>query len=349
MQALSEHQSKEWAFVVLSPPLNYFKVARDSNAFSWIKNMESRRDFYVVPSYVEYEDLLALCQGGYILTSGGAGSLTGPLVHGIPLTVFYDGTGNDKVHNWEVVKSLDVGVSFGDSSKVCRGIAFTKELEELGTTRILVNTLMEALAPERHSAMLERARNLCKRIWAAGTKKGLAHDLAHYPTKIMRLLLSPGKTTAEDKKKTAGGDKDILQKQKKKLTTVLKKSRPAAVYTPKTKKSKSTLEQETPTTSPVTNAKAKTKAIAKAKTKAKPKASQKKKNKRPTPKIPKIKNQSCQKLSAPPKHRVVPPFCATNCIGKIKQGLNGNAYISKLVKRKKDGAEYGSWCKVRKD
>jgi hypothetical protein len=122
-----------------------------------------------------------------------------------------------------------------------------------------------------------------------------------------------------------------LQKQKKKLTTVLKKSRPAAVYTPKTKKSKSTLEQETPTTSPVTNAKAKTKAIAKAKTKAiaKAKASQKKKNKRPTPKIPKIKNQSCQKLSAPPKHRVVPPFCATNCIGKIKQGLNGNVLINK--------------------
>ena len=72
MQALSEHQSKEWAFVVLSPPPSYFEVARDSNnVISWIKNMESRRDFYVVPSYVEYEDLLALCQGGYILTSGG--------------------------------------------------------------------------------------------------------------------------------------------------------------------------------------------------------------------------------------------------------------------------------------
>lgn len=156
-----------------------------------------------------------------------------------------------------------MGVSFGDSSKVFRGLASTKELEELGTTRILMNTLMEALAAERHSAMLERARNLCKRIWAAGTKKGLAHDLAHYPTKIMRLILSPEKTTAEDKKKTAGGDKDILQKKTTKLTKVSKKSdsRPA-VYTPKTKKSSSTLEQETPTTSPVTNAKAKAKAKA---------------------------------------------------------------------------------------
>lgn len=113
LDAISE---TEWAIVMLGPPINFFpdpkvKIIDLLSECSKKYVSQKKRRIYVPESYIEYEDIVPLCD--YVIVGLGAGSVTVPIVYEVPFTAIHAlDAGQDKWNNKEAVEGAQIGAHF---------------------------------------------------------------------------------------------------------------------------------------------------------------------------------------------------------------------------------------------